>query len=266
MNLKIGTAYLNKRDFARAAPRAKETYAAALRLAAEGRFSPQQRDERIYNAGLFLFGSLLKTDRRREAIQVVQELRGRAVALPSARLYRQATELLLGQGERLDVPPEVADAAPAAPPDIKVDQWIDQSPVKLSDLRGKVVLLDFWATWCGPCRYTIPKLNSLHKKYKDRGLVILGMTEFEGNVEGRDVTRAEELEYLRQFKRQKGIAYGFAISEEKDTARDYAVTSLPTAVLVDRAGRVRFLTISANEDEAELMSKMIQKLLDEPAR
>ncbi len=117
--------------------------------------------------------------------------------------------------------------------------------MRLADLRGKVVLLDFWATWCIPCRQTIPKLNALHRKYGERGLVVLGLTDFEGNIEGRNATRAEETAYLRQFKRQKSIAYGFAVSDDKETARGYGVVTIPTAVLLDRRGRVRFITISA---------------------
>jgi thiol-disulfide isomerase/thioredoxin len=261
MNLLLADAYAKKRDFVRATPRARDSYNAALQLVAASKMDEQQRDSTIYGSGMYLSGLLLKADRRAEAIQVIQEMRARAVALASARLYRQATELLLSQGERLDAPPELADAG--ALPEIKVSQWIDQQPVRLADLRGQVVLLDFWATWCGPCRYTIPKLNSLHKKYKDRGLVIIGLTEFEGNVEGRDMTRPQELEYIRQFKRQKSIAYGFGVSDDKETSRGYGVTSLPTAVLIDRRGRVRFLTISAADEEAEIMTKMIQKLLDE---
>ena len=264
MNLLLADAYAKKRDFVRAAPRARDSYNAALQLIAVNKMETQQRDSTIYGSGMYLVSTLLKAGRRAEGLQVIQDMRARAVTLASARLYKQATELLLGQGERLDAPPELADSV--APPEIKVAQWIDQQPVHLADLRGKVVLLDFWATWCGPCRYTIPKLNSLYKKYKDRGLVVIGLTEFEGNVEGRDMTRPQELEYLRQFKRQKSIAYGFGISEGKETARGYSITSLPTAVLIDRRGRVRFLTISADDAEAEILTKMIQKLLDEPAQ
>ncbi|HEX8499893.1 MAG TPA: redoxin family protein [Pyrinomonadaceae bacterium] len=266
INLVLASAYVKKKDYARAAPRAGDAYAAALEYARTGAPKAEQRDATLYGAAAYYTNALGKAGRRPEAVRVIQELRGRAVALGSARLYRQATELLLGQGERLDLPPEVAEPAAPAPPDIRAAAWIDQAPVKLADLRGKVVLIDFWATWCGPCRETIPKLNALHKKYNGRGLVVLGMTDFEGNVEGRDATRAEETAYLRRFKQQKGIAYGFAVSEEKETARAYGVTSIPTAVLIDRRGRVRFITISAAEDEAELLTKMVARLLDEPAQ
>lgn len=264
INLVLASAYTKKKDFALAAPRAGEAYAAALEYARTAAANPEQRDATLFGAGSYYTNALVRAGRRPEALRVVQEMRGRAVALASARLYRQATDLLLRQGAPLDLPPDVAGAKTVASPEIRAAEWIDEQPVKLSDLRGKVVLLDFWATWCTPCRQTIPKLNALHRKYGGRGLVVLGMTDFEGHVEGRAVTRAEELAYLRRFKRDKDIAYGFAIADsKKETARDYGVVSIPTAVLLDRRGRVRFITISADEDEAALLTKMVVKLLDE---
>jgi thiol-disulfide isomerase/thioredoxin len=193
-------------------------------------------------------------------------MRARAIAIPSASLYRNATELLLEQGEGFSVPPALDGLEAGAPPEIKVSEWIDQPPVRLADLKGKVVLLDFWATWCGPCRYTIPKINALHRKYKDRGLVVLGLTEFEGEADGREMTRAEETAFFRRFKRTQGIGYGFAVEDGKENARSYGVHSIPTAVLIDRRGRVRFLTISASDFEADALAAMVRKLLDEPAQ
>jgi thiol-disulfide isomerase/thioredoxin len=266
MHVVLASAYIKKKDYERAAPHARETYAAALRVAGDKRTEAQQRDATIYGAGALLASALLRANRRPEGISVIQDMRARAVALPSARLYRQATELLLEQGERLDVPPVVAGLAPGATPEIKISEWIDQTPVRLADLRGKVVLLDFWATWCGPCRVSMPKINAMSRKYRDRGLVVLGLTEFEGEAGGRALTRPQEIEYIRQFKRKQNISYGFGVSDDKETGRSYGVVSIPTAVLIDRQGRVRFLTISANDDEAETLQKVIQKLLDEPAQ
>ena len=267
MNLVLSSAYVKKKDYVRAAPRAGDAYAAAVEYARKGAANPQQRDATLFGAGAYYANALVKANRRPEALRVIQELRGHGLAYASVRLYRQATDLLLRQGAPLDLPPDFADAAPsAAPPEIRAAAWIDQEPVRLADLRGKVVLLDFWATWCVPCRQTIPKLNALHRKYNGRGLVVLGLTDFEGSIEGRDATRAEEAAYLRQFKRQKGIGYGFAVSDDKKTALGYGVVSIPTAVLLDRRGRVRFITISADEGEAALLSKMVVKLLDEPGQ
>jgi thiol-disulfide isomerase/thioredoxin len=190
-------------------------------------------------------------------------MRARALAIPSARLYGQATELVLRQGEPFGPPPEVAGLEPPAPPELTVAELIGRGPVKLAELRGKVVLLDFWATWCTFCVRTMPRLNALHERYKDRGLVIIGLNEFEGNIKGEPATRAQELEYFRQFKRRLNVSYDFAVAADARNDGPYGVAGLPTAVLVDRRGRVRFLTVSASEEEAELLKKMVLKLLDE---
>jgi thiol-disulfide isomerase/thioredoxin len=266
MHVVLTSAYSKKKDYARAAPHARETYAAALRLAAAPQSDAQQRDATVYGAGALYVRTLTSAGRRAEALAVIQELRARAISFPSARLYRQATDLLLEQGEHLDAPPTVAGLEPSAPPELKVSEWIDQTPVRLADLRGKVVLLDFWATWCGPCRVSMPKISAMSRKYRERGLVVIGLTEFEGEADGRQLTRPQEVEYLRQFKRRQNISYGFGVADDKENGRSYGVVSIPTAVLIDRRGRVRFLTISASEDEAAVLQKMIQKLLDEPAQ
>src|SRR5438105_5933678 len=266
VSLVLAASYYKQGEYVRASAHAREAYAASLQLAGERGGDPRQRDSTIYTSGAFLASTLVKAERRAEAVRVIQEMRSRALALPSANLYSQATELLLSQGENYSVPPALAGVEPVAPPEIEVAEWIEQQPVRLSDLRGKVVLLDFWATWCGPCRHTIPKINALSRKNKDRGLVVLGLTEFEGNVEGRDVTRAEELDYLRQFKRKQSISYGFGVSDDTKTRHTYGIYSIPTAVLIDRRGRIRFLTISANNFEADALARMIQNLLDEPSQ
>ena len=262
MNLLVASAYVKKKDYARAAAPAGEAYKAALESALKSP-DPAQRDSTIFGAGSFYANVLVKAGRRAEGLRVAQEMRARAFAIPSARLYGQATELVLRQGEPFGPPPEVAGLEPPASPEINVAELIGQGPVKLSELRGKVVLLDFWATWCTYCVKTMPRLNALHEKYKDRGLVIIGLNEFEGNIQGQPATRAQELEYFRQFKRRMNVSYDFAVAADARNDGPYGVAGLPTAVLVDRRGRVRFLTIGASEEEAEVLKKMILKLLDE---
>jgi thiol-disulfide isomerase/thioredoxin len=264
MRVQLVNAYLKKNDYEHASTHAREIYAAVLGTSAA--LEPQKRADSIYGAGSLLAKTLARANRRADSARVLQEMRARAIAIPSASLYRNATELLLEQGEAFSVPPALDGLEAGAPPEIKVSEWIDQPPVRLADLKGKVVLLDFWATWCGPCRYTIPKINALYRKYKERGLVVLGLTEFEGEADGREMTRAEETAFLRRFKRTQSIGYGFAVEEGKENARAYGVHSIPTAVLIDRRGRVRFLTISASDFEADALAAMVKKLLDEPAQ
>jgi thiol-disulfide isomerase/thioredoxin len=266
MNVLLTDAYRKKKEFARAAPHAREIYEAALKSVYSDKGGPRARADSIYAVGALLADTLERAKQHAESLRVIQEMRARAIALPSATLYRQATELLLDRGEGFGPPPEVEGVVAAAPPEIKVSEWIDQQPVRLADLKGKVVLLDFWATWCGPCRYTIPKINALHRMYKDRGLVVIGLTEFEGEADGRSMTRAEETVFLRSFKRRQSISYGFGVEDGKETARSYGVVSIPTTVLIDRRGRVRFLTISASDFEEDALASMVKKLLDEPAQ
>lgn len=264
MNLLVATSYAKKKEFGRAAAPAAEAYKAALEYARAAK-DPTLRDSTIFNAGSFYSNVLVRAGRRAEGVRIAQEMRARAVAIPSARLYGQATELVLRHGEPFGPPPEVAGLEPAAAAEITFAELIGRGPVRLSELRGKVVLLDFWATWCTYCVKTMPRLNALHEKYKGRGLVIVGLNEFEGHVRGETATRAQELEYFRQFKRQMNVAYDFAVAADARNDVPYGVSGLPTAVLVDRRGRVRFLTIGASEEEAELLKKEIVKLLDEPA-
>jgi thiol-disulfide isomerase/thioredoxin len=266
MHVLLMDACRKKKEYARAAPHMRVIYEETLKSAYADKRGPRARTESIYAVGALLADTLERAKQHAESLRVIQELRARAIALPSASLYRQATELLLEAGEGFGPPPEVEGVTASAPPEIKVVEWIDQQPVRLADLKGKVVLLDFWATWCGPCRYTIPKINALHRKYKDRGLVVIGLTEFEGEADGRSMTRAEETEFLRRFKRKQSIGYGFGVEDGKETAHSYGVVSIPTTVLIDRRGRVRLLTISASDFEEDALASMVKKLLDEPAQ
>jgi thiol-disulfide isomerase/thioredoxin len=261
--------YHDKRQFERAAAHARETYRAALQLAEGKSVDRQRRDQMLYGASSALADSLLKSNRREEAVAVLQEVRALALSYPSAMLYGQATELLVSYGEPI-TPPRVVPAANAATagaaprlPELSVSEWIEQTPVKLSDMRGRVVLLDFWATWCTPCRITIPRLNALHRKYKERGLVVIGLTNLYGQAEGRDVEPAAELAFLRQFKRRQNVAYGFAVSDGAANATNFGVTTLPTAVLIDRRGTVRLITVSASDIENDALDQMVKKLIEE---
>jgi thiol-disulfide isomerase/thioredoxin len=103
----------------------------------------------------------------------------------------------------------------------------DGKPVKSSDFAGKVVILDFWATWCPPCKAEIPGFVELQEKYRDKGLVIVGVSLDE---QGPAVVKP----FMQQFQ----INYPIVMGDEK-TAQDFGgVTAIPTTFIIDKAGNI----------------------------
>ncbi len=148
-------------------------------------------------------------------------------------------------------------------PELDVAAWIGQEPVKLADLQGRVVLLDFWATWCGPCIAGFPHLSEVSQKYAARGLTVIGVTRYYGEGDGQDLTPAAELEFVKAFKARHRLPYSLAIADNEKTHRAYAVSGIPMAVLVDRAGKVRFIQVGTGPGAAKEMDAQIEKLLAE---
>jgi thiol-disulfide isomerase/thioredoxin len=117
-----------------------------------------------------------------------------------------------------------ADLVGKEAPEIKADGWFNsEKGVTLKTLRGKPVVVEFWATWCGPCRKTIPHLAELHKKYKDSGLVIVGLTD-EPKDKVEEFTKKIEMPYV--------VGYG------SNTSDDYNVKAIPQAFVVNAEGKI----------------------------
>lgn len=232
------------------------------------KISTFKRDERLFKAASQLAEVLVKTNRRAEAIKTLKDLVTLSISLPSGNLFRIARMRLATLDPSVDALKLVAEISASGnglAPEIVAAQWIDQQPVKLSELRGRVVLLDFWAHWCGPCQYVFPKLQRWHESYKDKGLVILGLTNYFGRANGRLATAPEELAYLKDFKKRNRLPYGFAVADSSTNDSNYGVTSIPMSFLIDRQGNVRFIAVGANDQETTALGKKLKELIEESA-
>ena len=261
----LGVAYFKEKQYERAAERATEAFRLAKALRA-GDLPQARREEFIYAAGETLAASYNALKRKEEALAAVVRLFQFALELPSANLYRLTARRFpdkADDAERavLALPPDRV----AAPPELSVAEWIGQEPLQLADLRGRVVLIDFWYDWCGACRASYPLLRDWQKKYGERGLTVIGLTDLQRTHGGSGKSRAEKLDFLRRFKEGNGMAYAVAVAEGPENLPEYGVNAFPTAVLIDRRGAVRFISIGVTAAELARLGDMVEKLVKEPA-
>ncbi len=150
-----------------------------------------------------------------------------------------------------------------APNLVDLQKWLPDVERNVSDLKGKVILLDFWATWCGPCLAAFPSLREWESKYKDQGLEIIGVTRLYGEAGGKELLPAEEIAFLENYKKEENLPYPFAIALGQANQITYGATGLPTAVLIDRKGVVRFIETGSSNARFEELENMIKKLIAE---
>jgi thiol-disulfide isomerase/thioredoxin len=149
-------------------------------------------------------------------------------------------------------------------PEVFAPRWLDGQPVKLSELRGKVVLVDFWAMWCAPCVAAFPHFREWQSKYVGRGFEIVGATRFYGRSDEKDdLNREQEWQALQAFKRKHQLSYPCAVGKMDDITNDerYGVTGLPTTILIDRRGNVRELQRGGGNYRK--LAQRVAKLIEE---
>lgn len=128
-------------------------------------------------------------------------------------------------------------------------RWFNSEPLTIQALRGKIVLLEFWAVWCGGCMAELPDVARVYDKYSSRGLVVIGVHDASGKV--------EEIE---QVIREKGIKYPvMRDTDRRETFAGYRIVGIPHLILVGKDGRVL-----ADGEPIEQMEKRIQQELGVP--
>jgi cytochrome c-type biogenesis protein len=144
-------------------------------------------------------------------------------------------------------PAAASNASFEPAPEVEL-KTLDGAAFRLADARGRVVLLNFWATWCGPCRNEIPTLNAMHRELGERGFTVVG------------VTTDDSAELVREFQKDIPQEYTVVLGES-EVASKFSVGPLPATFILDREGRVRHRIIG-EKSRAEFEAK-VKPLLDE---
>lgn len=135
---------------------------------------------------------------------------------------RLSVALLLWQGAVF-----AAETAGSAAPEFTLKSLSGKN-LRLREYRGQVVMVNFWATWCGPCRQEMPALNRLYEKYRDAGFVLFGV-----NVDADSASAG-------QMARKLKVTYPILLDEQKKISELYQVTAMPMTILIDRDGKIRY--------------------------
>ena len=160
-------------------------------------------------------------------------------------------------------------------PELEVETWVQGKPLKLADLRGKVVLLDFWAVWCEPCIEGFPKLRDWQKKYSDKGLVVIGVSRscnffFDETTGGKAILKEDEesppneAELLRKFARHHQLSFPLAIEKQGSRQNEaYGRATIPQLVLIGRDGKIKLIKNGGSEKTAKEIEAVLEKLVNE---
>ena len=159
-------------------------------------------------------------------------------------------------------------------PDFNAIGWVNGVPIEREELKGRVVLLDFTAVWCGPCIQQFPDLKMLHRKYSDEGLVIISVTNPYNYVwneatesptkSKKNVELEDELEMLKKFVARHELPFRLMVVERgSELGESLGVASIPHAVVVDQTGVVRLVGRGNTEANSAAIQSKIRELLSD---
>jgi thiol-disulfide isomerase/thioredoxin len=188
----IALGYYKSGQFEPAVKHAEEAFNLLKGMKAKTIAEKRDREQIYMNLVEVLAMAYRKSKNTDQAMNILAEARAESFAIPSAALYSKVMDFVQGTGfsekKLMQKVESYASADPA--PEIEFKEWIGENQATLSELRGKVVLLDFWATWCGPCISTFPRLRGWHKKYSGGDFVLIGVTQYFGEQDGKKVPRS----------------------------------------------------------------------------
>ena len=297
MEGELAKAYQAEKDFVSMAPHANAAYTASKGLLKDSASYARGLDE-ILDAGMLVYEAYRDGGNRQKAEAALDDMRATAVTTASPSFYYYAVDQkikyltetgrkpaalefyqtsiattgkdFVNKGQQMDVLARLkkrekpykllGDAAPEIP---MIDQWFPGKAATLTDMKGKVVLLDFWATWCGPCFDAFPDLIEWHQDFAKDGLVILGVTRYYGREVGFADNMPGEIDMLKRFRTREKLPYDFVIGKDQSIQFLYGATALPTAVLIDRKGVIRYIESGTSPSRLEELRAMIVKLLAE---
>ena len=297
MEGELAKAYQSLKNFARMAPHAEEDYRAAKALLNDNSSRARGLDE-ILDAGMLVFEAYRDSGNRAKADTALDDMQATGVAAASPSFYYYAVDqkvrFLIDTGRKPQAMQAYTSAletasksfptaalqleaalrlkrkekhynllGSAAPEFANVDAWFPGEAGPLSSMKGKVVLLDFWATWCGPCYAAFPSLVEWQQEFSEQGFEILGLTHYNGNIEGIRAEKAAERDYFAAFRRKEGLNYTFVVTDGQATQLQYGATGLPTTVLIDRKGIIRYIESGTSASKLASLREMIVRLLAE---
>ncbi len=120
---------------------------------------------------------------------------------------------------------------------------------ELSDYLGKVVFLNFWATWCGPCRYEMPSMENLYNEFKGDGLEILA------------INLGETVPVIKEFKEDYNLSFPILLDKDNSVAMIYGARSIPTTYLIDREGNILGMAVGAREWDSDALREIFREIL-----